>query len=97
MYRAGQPNDRDGRICFELLGFDVIIDKNAKPWLLEVNHAPSFNTDTPLDKQVKAAMLRETFKLLDLTQENKKRLQNLERLDQRKRIESKGGLTKEER
>lgn len=97
MYRAGQPNDRDGRICFELLGFDVIIDKNAKPWLLEVNHAPSFNTDTPLDKQVKAAMLRETFKLLDLTHENKKRLQNLERLDQRKRIESKGGLTKEER
>ena len=97
MYRAGQPNDRDGRICFELLGFDVIIDKNAKPWLLEVNHAPSFNTDTPLDKQVKAAMLRETFKLLDLTHENKKRLQNLERLDQRKRIESKGGLAKEER
>lgn len=37
-------------MCFEILGFDVIIDSKGKPYLLEVNHAPSFNDDTPLDK-----------------------------------------------
>ena len=54
-------------MCFEILGFDVIIDKSAKPYLLEVNHAPSFNDDTPLDKQVKRHLLVDTFKLLNIS------------------------------
>lgn len=52
-YRTCQPADRECSMCFELLGFDIILDKSLKPFLLEVNHAPSFNTDTPLDYLIK--------------------------------------------
>ena len=37
-------------MCFEIFGFDIILDENCKAWLLEVNHAPSFETDTPFDE-----------------------------------------------
>ena len=28
---------------FQVLGFDVLIDKDLKVWLLEINHSPSLN------------------------------------------------------
>jgi tubulin polyglutamylase TTLL4 len=34
---------------FELFGFDVLIDENLKPWLLEVNVSPSLNSSSELD------------------------------------------------
>lgn len=40
-------------MCFEILGFDILLDQKLKVWLLEVNHTPSFRTDTDLDKLVK--------------------------------------------
>ena len=40
-------------MCFEIFGFDIILDENLKPWLLEVNHTPSFEADTPLDHIIK--------------------------------------------
>ncbi|PCH98750.1 MAG: hypothetical protein COB85_01040, partial [Bacteroidetes bacterium] len=52
---------------FEILGFDIILDKKMNPWLLEVNQAPSFNTDTDLDMEVKKGLLIDTFRLLDIS------------------------------
>lgn len=37
IYRSCQPEDLDNSMCFQILGFDVMIDKNFKPWLIEVN------------------------------------------------------------
>lgn len=59
-------------MCFELLGFDIILDQNVKPVLLEVNHAPSFATDSPLDYDIKRKLFVDMFKMLGLTLERKR-------------------------
>ncbi|XP_075229446.1 tubulin polyglutamylase TTLL13-like isoform X5 [Lycorma delicatula] len=59
--------------CFELLGFDILLDSKLKPYILEVNHSPSFHTDTQLDKEIKKNLLVDTFTILNLTECHKKR------------------------
>eukprot|EP00931_Biecheleriopsis_adriatica_P049793 TRINITY_DN28812_c0_g1_i1.p1 TRINITY_DN28812_c0_g1~~TRINITY_DN28812_c0_g1_i1.p1 ORF type:complete len:1034 (+),score=223.43 TRINITY_DN28812_c0_g1_i1:196-3297(+) len=54
--------------CFELYGFDVLVDENLKPWLLEVNLSPSMQADSPLDRQIKSSVLSDAFNLLGLRQ-----------------------------
>ncbi|KPA80293.1 hypothetical protein ABB37_04582 [Leptomonas pyrrhocoris] len=56
----------DGRGCFELLGFDVMLREAAlEPVLMEVNHSPSLFCDTAFDFAVKSAVLRDTFRVLE--------------------------------
>jgi len=50
--------------CFELLGIDVMLDAKMKPYLIEVNHLPSFTCDSPLDEDIKRRLVSQT---LDLT------------------------------
>jgi len=71
-YKACQPSDNEGLMAFEVLGFDVLIDKNAKPYLLEVNHAPSFATDSPLDYDIKKNLFIDIFTLLNMSVDRKK-------------------------
>jgi hypothetical protein len=37
MYRVCQPECVDNNMAFQILGFDIMIDKNFRPWLIEVN------------------------------------------------------------
>nr|XP_027207792.1 tubulin polyglutamylase TTLL5-like isoform X2 [Penaeus vannamei] len=54
------------RNCFELYGFDILIDSQLKPWVLEVNLSPSLNIDQPLDLKIKSAMLADLFSLVGI-------------------------------
>lgn len=71
-YRTCQPSDTESLMCYELLGFDVMLNHDMKPILLEVNHAPSFATDSPLDMDIKHQLFVDMFRLLGLTIERKK-------------------------
>jgi hypothetical protein len=51
--------------AFEVFGYDVLIDQDLRPWLLEVNSSPSMGRDNALDTRVKNAMIRDTVLLLD--------------------------------
>lgn len=59
--------------CFDLLGFDVLIDSNLKPWLLEVNLSPSMATDSSLDSYIKSNLLADMFNLIGLRAYDKKK------------------------
>lgn len=50
--------------CFQILGLDVMITDKLVPYLIEVNHSPSFNIDEPIDKKVKYNLIKDTFRLL---------------------------------
>jgi tubulin polyglutamylase TTLL5 len=50
-------------VCFELFGFDILIDDDLKPWLLEVNLSPSLACDAPLDSILKTRVLCDTLNL----------------------------------
>lgn len=58
-------------MCFEILGFDIILDQNFRPYVLEVNYTPSFTTDSPLDNMVKETLIRDTLILINLTSKAK--------------------------
>ena len=49
--------------CFELFGFDILLDSKLKPWLLEVNISPSLHSSSTLDLDVKSPLATEVFNM----------------------------------
>ena len=63
---------------FELFGFDIMIDDNLKPWLLEVNFSPALTADCPVDFLVKKPMLHDLIDLLSFHESDRYRdIQNV--------------------
>lgn len=58
---------------FELYGFDILLDSDLKPWLLEINLSPSLGTDSPLDYHIKSSLLIDTFNLVGVRKFDRKK------------------------
>lgn len=76
-YNVSHTDDPYNQICFEVLGLDILLDNTLKPHLLEVNHAPSFNTDTKVDQTVKQKLIKETLEILHLSRDERMRLADI--------------------
>ncbi|OMJ92632.1 hypothetical protein SteCoe_4642 [Stentor coeruleus] len=84
-YRSCQPEDYSRAMCFEILGFDVIIDKKLNPYVLEVNHTPSFSTDSPLDRTIKKTVISQALELANVMIRNRKKYFKKQKEDIQKR------------
>ena len=49
--------------CFEIFGYDFILDENFQPFLLEVNTNPGLEESSPLIKMLVPRMIDDAFKL----------------------------------
>ena len=47
--------------CFELFGYDILIDSDLKPWLIEINLSPSLACESPLDIIIKSNLMADTL------------------------------------
>lgn len=50
--------------CFEMYGFDILIDNNCKPWLIEINASPSLSTTNKADKILKTCLINDVFTIV---------------------------------
>lgn len=56
-------NPHKRKYCFEIFGYDFILDHSGKVWLIEVNTNPCIETSSSLLKMLIPRMLNDAFKL----------------------------------
>lgn len=64
--RAASAHAPSRYSCFELFGFDVLLDAELRPWLLEVNISPSMRASSSNDYAIKEPLIRDTLNLTGL-------------------------------
>jgi tubulin polyglutamylase TTLL1 len=50
--------------CFEVYGYDILIDNALKSWLIEVNSSPSLTSTTEWDRILKMSLINDTFSIV---------------------------------
>lgn len=55
------------------MGFDILVDSDLKPWLLEVNLSSSMACDSPLDMSIKSNLVVDTFNLIGVKRFDRKK------------------------
>jgi tubulin polyglutamylase TTLL1 len=62
--RAVQTAILNDKHCFELYGYDILLDDDLRPHLIEINSSPSLTVTTTSDRHVKQEVLLDTFRLV---------------------------------
>lgn len=52
--------------CFELYGYDILLDGNLKPWLIETNASPSLTASNQEDNDLKIRLLDDMLNVIDM-------------------------------
>ena len=48
-----------------------MLDDKAEPYILEINHTPSFSTDTPLDQFIKFNYIKDALTIMNVNEKNR--------------------------
>lgn len=72
--------------CFEIYGFDILIDSKLKPWLIEVNVCPSLNSSSGLDRKIKTSLMCDVMNLIGIQPYDKKGYED----EQKKKVPGEG-------
>jgi len=64
--RSVVPVMINDRHCFELYGYDVMLDEDLRPWLIEVNASPSMSVDSAGDRALKTALFQDVLNVVDM-------------------------------
>ena len=80
--QAGLKKMPNKKVCFELLGFDILLDADMKPWLMEVNLSPSLATESPLYLKIKSNLFVDTMNLVCVHKYDRKK-ENLNKIKNR--------------
>ena len=62
--KAVAPVMVSDRHCYECYGYDIIIDNNLKPWLIEVNASPSLSSTTIADRILKYRLINDVMNIV---------------------------------
>ncbi|KAJ3281463.1 putative tubulin polyglutamylase ttll1 [Borealophlyctis nickersoniae] len=62
--RAVQNVMTNDKHCFECYGYDIIIDSELRPWLIEVNASPSLSATTVSDRLMKHCLISDIINIV---------------------------------
>lgn len=62
---AVQPVMMQDRNCFELYGYDVLLNEDLRPWLLEINASPALTGTDSDDRRLKFDLIDDVLNILD--------------------------------
>jgi len=87
-------NDANGRSrCFEILGFDIMVDNDLRPSLIEVNHLPSWGTDSPIDEDIKSRVITQALSAVNVNARDKRYYENARRKQSQIRLGRKQSMS----
>ena len=50
-------------LCFEIFGYDFILDNDFRPWILEINNNPGLGISSPVIEKLVPRMIDDAFRL----------------------------------